>query len=61
MPVVVQPAFRVEILALKMQRVVDYSHIETGDFAVDLWERPTGSGCNVQIFVGYRSALVVLI
>ena len=34
MPVVVQPAFRVEILALKTQRIIDYSHIETGYFTV---------------------------
>ncbi len=34
MPVVVQPAFRVEILALETQRIIDYSHIETGYFPV---------------------------
>ena len=34
MPVVVQPAFRVEILALKTQRIIDYSHIEPGYFPV---------------------------
>ena len=34
MAVVVQPAFRVEILALKAQRVVDFSDVEAGYFAV---------------------------
>ncbi|KTB63424.1 hypothetical protein AO063_13915, partial [Pseudomonas fluorescens ICMP 11288] len=34
MAVVVQPAFRIEILALKAQRVVDFSDVEAGDFTV---------------------------
>ena len=34
MAVVVQPAFLIEILTLEAQRVVDFSYIEAGDFAV---------------------------
>ncbi|CRL97003.1 hypothetical protein [Pseudomonas sp. 24 E 1] len=34
MAVVVQPAFRVEVLALEAQRVVDFSYVEAGDFTV---------------------------
>ena len=34
MAVVVQPAFLVEVLALETQRVVDFSDVETSDFAV---------------------------
>ncbi|PIB39794.1 hypothetical protein AOA57_30850, partial [Pseudomonas sp. 2588-5] len=34
MAVVVQSAFLIEILSLEAQRVVDFSYVETGDFAV---------------------------
>ena len=34
MAVVVQPAFLVEVLALETQRIVDFSDVETGDYAV---------------------------
>jgi len=34
MAVVVQSAFRIEILALKPQRIVDLAHVEPGDLAV---------------------------
>ena len=34
MAVVVQAAFRIEILPLKPQRVVDFAHVQPGDLAV---------------------------
>ena len=34
MAVVVQPAFRIEILPLKPQWVVDFAYVEPGDLAV---------------------------
>ena len=34
MAVVVQPAFRVEVLALEAQRVVDFLYVEAADLAV---------------------------
>ncbi|KTB65688.1 hypothetical protein AO066_17315 [Pseudomonas fluorescens] len=34
MAVVVQPAFLIEILTLEAQRIVDFSDVESADFAV---------------------------
>ena len=53
MPVVVQPAFRVEVLALEVQRVVDCSDVEAGDFAVGA-ERTLGASAFAVVigFVG---------